>query len=196
MGSARRGSNPLAVGECVSPSCIMSEACTSRAVDPNGLKSHSCHLLNRVFLKSRTPTDKLYVYVCAFAILHSGVAQWLACWAHNPKVHGSRPCSAIARNSCFAPPQQTGTRRKKRNDDPAPLQGQQWFLCASPPAGAALRVGHPLSLLDLSFASLSFPSLSFASLSFASLSFASLSFASLSPVFLGLGEFLSRPQNA
>ena len=63
-------------------------------VDSNGLKSHSCHLLNRVFLKSRTPTDKPYVYVCAFAILHSGVAQWLACWAHNPKVHGSRPCSA------------------------------------------------------------------------------------------------------
>ena len=26
----------------------------------------------------------------------SGVAQWLACWAHNPKVHGSRPCSAIS----------------------------------------------------------------------------------------------------
>ena len=74
----------------------MSEACTSRAVDPNGLKSHSCHLLNRVFLKSRTPTDKLYVYVCAFAILHSGVAQWLACWAHNPKVRGSKPRSAIS----------------------------------------------------------------------------------------------------
>ena len=97
----------------VSPSCIRSEACTPRGgVDSNGLKSHSCHLLNRVFLKSRTPTDKPYVYVCAFATLHSGVAQWLACWAHNPKVHGSRPCSAIARNSCFAPPQQTGTRRR------------------------------------------------------------------------------------
>ena len=25
---------------------------------------------------------------------NSGVAQWLACWAHNPKVQGSRPCSA------------------------------------------------------------------------------------------------------
>ena len=81
-------------------------------VDSNGLKSHSCHLLNRVFLKSRTPTDKPCVYVCAFTTLHSGVAQWLACWAHNPKVHGSRPCSAIARKLCFAPPQQTGARRR------------------------------------------------------------------------------------
>ena len=25
---------------------------------------------------------------------HSGVAQWLACWAHNPKVRGSKPRSA------------------------------------------------------------------------------------------------------
>ena len=27
---------------------------------------------------------------------NSGVAQWLACWAHNPKVRGSKPRSAIA----------------------------------------------------------------------------------------------------
>ena len=26
--------------------------------------------------------------------MHSGVAQWLACWAHNPKVRGSKPRSA------------------------------------------------------------------------------------------------------
>jgi hypothetical protein len=26
----------------------------------------------------------------------SGVAQWLACWAHNPKVRGSKPRSAMA----------------------------------------------------------------------------------------------------
>ena len=38
---------------------------------------------------------------CRFAILEcmsacrSGVAQWLACWAHNPKVRGSKPRSAI-----------------------------------------------------------------------------------------------------
>ena len=30
-------------------------------------------------------------------ILSSGVAQWLACWAHNPKVRGSKPRSAIQR---------------------------------------------------------------------------------------------------
>ena len=28
---------------------------------------------------------------------HSGVAQWLACWAHNPKVRGSKPRSATIR---------------------------------------------------------------------------------------------------
>ena len=27
---------------------------------------------------------------------HSGVAQWLACWAHNPKVRGSKPRSATS----------------------------------------------------------------------------------------------------
>ena len=30
----------------------------------------------------------------------SGVAQWLACWAHNPKVRGSKPRSAILRIAC------------------------------------------------------------------------------------------------
>ena len=29
--------------------------------------------------------------------VRSGVAQWLACWAHNPKVCGSKPRSAILR---------------------------------------------------------------------------------------------------
>ena len=29
------------------------------------------------------------------SIVISGVAQWLACWAHNPKVRGSTPRSAI-----------------------------------------------------------------------------------------------------
>ena len=32
-----------------------------------------------------------------FKINYSGVAQWLACWAHNPKVRGSKPRSAIIR---------------------------------------------------------------------------------------------------
>ena len=26
--------------------------------------------------------------------IHSGLAQWLACWVHNPKVRGSKPRSA------------------------------------------------------------------------------------------------------
>jgi hypothetical protein len=32
-------------------------------------------------------------FMDAHAII-SGVAQWLACWAHNPKVRGSKPRSA------------------------------------------------------------------------------------------------------
>ena len=31
---------------------------------------------------------------------HSGVAQWLACWAHNPKVPGSKPRSAMHVRGC------------------------------------------------------------------------------------------------
>ena len=34
---------------------------------------------------------------CVVPRKHSGVAQWLACWAHNPKVRGSKPRSAIFR---------------------------------------------------------------------------------------------------
>ena len=30
-------------------------------------------------------------------LVRSGLAQWLACWAHNPKVRGSKPRSAIPR---------------------------------------------------------------------------------------------------
>ena len=43
----------------------------------------------------------------SFAILDtSGVAQWLACWAHNPKVRGSKPRSATfcGRAGCRALP--------------------------------------------------------------------------------------------
>ena len=32
----------------------------------------------------------------------SGVAQWLACWAHNPKIRGSKPRSAICYYSVIA----------------------------------------------------------------------------------------------
>ena len=36
---------------------------------------------------------------CSRPLSSSGVAQWLACWAHNPKVRGSKPRSAIV-HSC------------------------------------------------------------------------------------------------
>ncbi len=42
--------------------------------------------------------------VC-LAGFNSGVAQWLACWAHNPKVRGSKPRSAMlwpARFACLS----------------------------------------------------------------------------------------------
>ena len=34
-------------------------------------------------------------FILQRVIFTSGVAQWLACWAHNPKVRGSKPRSAI-----------------------------------------------------------------------------------------------------
>jgi hypothetical protein len=51
-----------------------------------------------VWSPSRSPQSKtrgarsqwVYIYI-------SGVAQWLACWAHNPKVRGSKPRFAMAR---------------------------------------------------------------------------------------------------
>ena len=33
--------------------------------------------------------------VTVVLVTKSGVAQWIACWAHNPEVEGSRPSSAI-----------------------------------------------------------------------------------------------------
>ena len=41
--------------------------------------------------------------------ISSGVAQWLACWAHNPKVRGSKPRSAIAFSASYQ--QQHGRRQ-------------------------------------------------------------------------------------
>ena len=61
----------------------------------------------------RFPADELFYFVSQFTgyslvrgrlerkiarFTTSGVAQWLACWAHNPKVRGSKPRSA---NSIF-----------------------------------------------------------------------------------------------
>ena len=58
----------------------------------------------------RFPADALFYFIIYFTgysvvcgqshhklarFITSGVAQWLACWAHNPKVRGSKPRSAI-----------------------------------------------------------------------------------------------------
>ena len=32
---------------------------------------------------------------------NSRVAQWIACWAHNPEVRGSKPCSALQKTFLF-----------------------------------------------------------------------------------------------
>ena len=38
--------------------------------------------------------DFAFLNICGGYQALSGVAQWLACWAHNPKVRGSKPRSA------------------------------------------------------------------------------------------------------
>ena len=47
--------------------------------------------------------------------ISSGVAQWLACWAHNPKVRGSKPRSANFRHG--------GERCKRPTSAPRQLAG-------------------------------------------------------------------------
>ena len=46
---------------------------------------------------------KLQLLVAASIQSSSGVAQWLACWAHNPKVRGSKPRSANFATSVWIP---------------------------------------------------------------------------------------------
>ena len=92
----------------------------------------------------------------------SGVAQWLACWAHNPKVRGSKPrsatfmplvgccsvlptaavsnlpsaCSAAASNSrCWRPSQFLGMR------PPPPSEERQTASCFSASSFSLLRMG-------------------------------------------------------
>ena len=62
----------------------------------------------------------------------SGVAQWLACWAHNPKVRGSKPCSAMKGPSgCLGRPQD-GERASSDADVPC---------CPTcPPSGTAFAL--------------------------------------------------------
>ena len=42
----------------------------------------------------------------------SGVAQWLACWAHNPKVRGSKPRSAIFSSPCWSVQRERASRKR------------------------------------------------------------------------------------
>ena len=48
-----------------------------------------CNEVGRLYTASHDPSSAPSSSV-------SGVAQWLACWAHNPKVPGSKPGSAIS----------------------------------------------------------------------------------------------------
>jgi hypothetical protein len=45
---------------------------------------------------------------------NSGVAQWLACWAHNPKVRGSKPRSATSTGKVFASTNLRGPRMQSK----------------------------------------------------------------------------------
>ena len=84
-------------------------------------RTHACHAREHTHTRrhththtnpqKRTVSNRMWVSCCFcvfyrfitgalslwyFASLRtSGVAQWLACWAHNPKVRGSKPRSAI-----------------------------------------------------------------------------------------------------
>jgi hypothetical protein len=59
----------------------------------------------RLMYVSLRPTWINYTAASVFQLMStpskgmSGVAQWLACWAHNPKVRGSKPRSAISSRS-------------------------------------------------------------------------------------------------
>ncbi len=77
------------------------------------------------------------------AACHSGVAQWLACWAHNPKVRGSKPRSAtFPRRVGFAEAPSVGAGACCRDTLPAWSKGVTSVSCVgSNPAGVicALR---------------------------------------------------------
>ena len=53
-----------------------------------------CADTNSLCLKTVALFDARTVYACDSCMNSSGVAQRLACWAHNPKVRGSEPRSA------------------------------------------------------------------------------------------------------
>ena len=69
--------------------------------NPTGVVFMAFMVFDKCFFaknKSRAFTNVcqgLAVIKQAQVLCTSGVAQWLACWAHNPKVPGSKPGSAI-----------------------------------------------------------------------------------------------------
>ena len=57
----------------------------------------------------------------------SGVAQWSACWAHNPKVPGSKPGSAIRGRAGHADPLGRRALAKQRDRTHVMLCDQSWL---------------------------------------------------------------------
>ena len=49
-----------------------------------------------VYATFRSPMLPKQAQTAKFRGIISTLAQWLACWAHNPKVRGSKPRSAIS----------------------------------------------------------------------------------------------------
>jgi hypothetical protein len=68
-------------------------ACRRKCSDcRSSRRSRSCLSLRH---SSLHPRSLHFIRVMRGAYICSGVAQWLACWAHNPKVRGSKPRFAI-----------------------------------------------------------------------------------------------------
>ena len=61
------------------PSRTKSDECLSGVVGSAGVKCGEVQISSKLLFSLH---------------LNSGVAQWLVCWAHNPKVRGSKPRSA------------------------------------------------------------------------------------------------------
>ena len=73
----------------------------------------------------------------------SGVAQWLACWAHNPKVRGSKPRSAMASRSLGRSDFASGGFPGSRPPASTSSSGQDVALWPRQPRFDSWR-GHPL----------------------------------------------------
>ena len=73
--------------------------------------------------------------------IHSGLAQWLACWAHNPKVRGSKPRSATRalRPPTVVDPWRSGTQASSSSEPaaecPCLVVPAQWLPLPQSSAG-------------------------------------------------------------